>query len=171
MKKRVVYFMSIVFSILFVMACKSTPTATADSDAGGTEQTDGGDESLLLDIYSDYQGIVTDGAKEYTVKKGDTLSGIAKANYGEGVNGYFFPLIMFASKVIVVDPDKINPGQQLTIPDLQKNLNDIVARLQIKALLLDIAFIYDFKADHTKSALKARNETDRDGLVALSRSL
>jgi hypothetical protein len=176
-----VCFLAAVFSVLFVIACKSTPGTNSGEVQIETLETleideevvvdDAEDETLLLGIYDDYNGIVLDGAKEYTVKKGDTLSNIAKANYGQGSNGYYFPLIMFASKVVVADPDKIKPGQKLTIPNLQKNLEDRFARLHLKALLLDIAFIYDYKADHSRSALKARNERDRDGLVELSRSL
>lgn len=167
----------IVFSALFVVACKSTPEAGSVSAGAygsgqeGTVEDDEEDKTLLLGIYDHHQGIVLDGAKDYTVKWGDTLSDIAKSNYGEGSNGYYFPLIMFASKVVVSDPDKIIPGQRLTIPDLQKNLDDNYARAHLKSLLLDIAFIYDNKADRSRGALKARNERDRDGLVELSRSL
>lgn len=175
--KKTVYFLPVVFSVLFAMACKSTPEANSETagayGAGqaGTVENDEEDKTLLLDIYDAHQGIVLDGAKEYTVKWGDTLSGIAKANYGEGANGYYFPLIMLASKVVVSDPDRIKPGQKLTIPDLQKNLDDKYARSHLKSLLLDIAYIYDDKADRSGGALKARNRRDRDGLVALSRTL
>jgi hypothetical protein len=175
--KKIVYFLTIVFSVLFVVACKSTPQAglkTAGVENAKREATfedDEKDKTLLLDIYDDYHEIVLDGATEYTVKSGDTLSGIAKSNYGEGINGYYFPLIMFASKIIVSDPDKISPGQKLTIPDLQKNLDDKLARSHLKSMLLDIAFIYDDKADRSKGMLKTRNQRDRDGLVKLSRTL
>ena len=171
--KKIAYFLTIVFSALFVVTCKTTPqtnpVATAGVETPVNDHAE--DKALLLDIYDDYQGLILDGAKDYTVKWGDTLSGIAKLNYGEGINGYYFPLIMVASKVVVADPDSIQPGQKLTIPDLQKNLDDKYARSHLKALLLDIAHIYDSKADRSKDGLKARNERDRDGLVALSRTL
>jgi hypothetical protein len=176
--RKILFFLTIVFSVLFVMACKSTPgtnagdarteTPVADEEAA---DDDGEDETLLLGIYDDYNGIVLDGAKEYTVKRGDTLSKIAKTNYGQGINGYYFPLIMFASKVVIADPDKIKPGQKLIIPDLQKNLDDKLARSHLKSLLLDIALVYANKANRSRGGLKARNERDRDGLVGLSRSL
>jgi len=49
----------------------------------------------------------------YTVKKGDTLSAIAKAEYGDA-NKY--PVIFEANKPMLKDPDKIYPGQVLRIP-------------------------------------------------------
>ena len=49
----------------------------------------------------------------YTVKKGDTLSAIAKTQYGSA-NKY--PLIFDANKPMLKDPDKIYPGQVLRIP-------------------------------------------------------
>jgi nucleoid-associated protein YgaU len=49
----------------------------------------------------------------YTVKKGDTLSAIAKAEYGDA-NKY--PVIFEANKPMLKDPNKIYPGQVLRIP-------------------------------------------------------
>ncbi|MDR1230730.1 MAG: hypothetical protein LBK61_04945 [Spirochaetaceae bacterium] len=63
------------------------------------------------------------------------------------------------------------PGHTLTIPDLRQNLDNPVSRSQLKSMLLDIAFVYNGKSDITSGALKARNERDRDGLIALSRLL
>ena len=51
--------------------------------------------------------------KTYTVKAGDTLSKISKQFYGDG-NAYM--KIFNANKDKLKDPDKIQPGQQLTIP-------------------------------------------------------
>jgi nucleoid-associated protein YgaU len=52
-------------------------------------------------------------AGTYTVKSGDTLSKISKQFYGDG-NAYM--KIFNANKDKLKDPDKIQPGQQLTIP-------------------------------------------------------
>ena len=49
----------------------------------------------------------------YTVKVGDTLSGISKQVYG---NADLYGLIFDANRDQLKDPDKIQPGQQLTIP-------------------------------------------------------
>lgn len=53
--------------------------------------------------------------KIYTVKAGDTLSKIAKEQLGDA-NDYM--KIFNANKNILTDPDKIKPGQVLTIPEL-----------------------------------------------------
>ncbi len=53
-------------------------------------------------------------AKTYTVKAGDTLSKIAKQHYG---NANLYTKIFEANKDILRDPDKIQPGQVLKIPE------------------------------------------------------
>jgi len=52
-------------------------------------------------------------ATTYTVKAGDTLSKIAKEHLGDA-NAYM--KIFDANKSLLTDPDKIKPGQVLTIP-------------------------------------------------------
>lgn len=52
-------------------------------------------------------------AATYTVKAGDTLSKIAKEHLGDA-NAYM--KIFDANKDTLTDPDKIKPGQVLTIP-------------------------------------------------------
>ncbi|MBM3487260.1 MAG: peptidoglycan-binding protein LysM [Alphaproteobacteria bacterium] len=52
-------------------------------------------------------------ARFYTVQKGDNLSKIAKAHYGDA-NKY--PQIFEANKPRLKHPDKIYPGQMLRIP-------------------------------------------------------
>ena len=54
-------------------------------------------------------------AKYYTVVSGDTLSKIAKTQYGDA-NKY--PTIFEANKPMLSDPNKIYPGQVLRIPPL-----------------------------------------------------
>jgi len=49
----------------------------------------------------------------YTVKKGDTLSKIAKEQYG---NANAYMKIFEANKPMLTHPDKIYPGQSLRIP-------------------------------------------------------
>jgi nucleoid-associated protein YgaU len=51
--------------------------------------------------------------QSYTVKSGDTLSKIAKEFYG---NANAYMKIFEANKGTLSDPDKIKPGQVLTIP-------------------------------------------------------
>ena len=52
-------------------------------------------------------------ARTYTVKSGDTLSGIAKQHLGDA-NAYM--KIFEANRDQLSDPDKIKPGQVLKIP-------------------------------------------------------
>ncbi|QIE85130.1 peptidoglycan-binding protein LysM [Pseudomonas nitroreducens] len=53
-------------------------------------------------------------ARFVTVKKGDTLSAIAKAEYG---NANLYNKIFEANKPMLIHPDKIYPGQVLRIPE------------------------------------------------------
>jgi len=52
-------------------------------------------------------------ARYYTVVKGDSLSKIAKVQYGDAMK---YPVIFEANKPMLTDPDKIYPGQVLRIP-------------------------------------------------------
>jgi len=52
----------------------------------------------------------------YTVKKGDSLSKIAKAYYG---NAMKYPVIFEANREVIKDPDLIYPGQVLRIPKIK----------------------------------------------------
>jgi nucleoid-associated protein YgaU len=54
-------------------------------------------------------------SRTYTVQKGDTLSKIAKAMYG---NAGKYPVIFEANQPMLKHPDKIYPGQVLRIPAL-----------------------------------------------------
>jgi nucleoid-associated protein YgaU len=54
-----------------------------------------------------------DASRWYTVVRGDTLSAIAKSQYG---NANQYPKIFEANKPMLTSPDKIYPGQVLRIP-------------------------------------------------------
>ena len=56
----------------------------------------------------------TSGTKTYTVKSGDSLSKIAKAQYGDASE---WKRIYDANRDKIKDPDLIHPGQEFTIPD------------------------------------------------------
>jgi len=60
-------------------------------------------------------GVPAPEAKFYTVLKDDTLSKIAKAQYGDAMK---YPVIFEANKPMLSDPNKIYPGQVLRIPPL-----------------------------------------------------
>jgi hypothetical protein len=102
--------------------------------------------------------LILDGARNYTVKSGDTLVDIAKQFYN---NGYYYPVIFVANVPKIQDADVIEPGTQLIIPDLQRNLNDSGAREVIRLLLIG-----------TIPFENSRNRSDTaNGLRELSNSL
>jgi LysM repeat protein len=84
--------------------------------------------------------IILDGAQSYTVVSGDTLSSISRRFYN---NDDYFPIIMLGSSGVVSDPDKIEPGTRLTIPNLRRNLDDSGAKARIKSYFGEVASIYD----------------------------
>ena len=84
--------------------------------------------------------VILDGAQTHTVVAGDTLSNLSLRYYSDDL---YFPLIMLGSPGIVKDPDEIEPGMRLTIPNLRRNLDDAGAKARIKSYLVEIAAIYD----------------------------
>jgi hypothetical protein len=97
--------------------------------------------------------LILEGARQHRVVWGNTLSSISKRYYGSQ-NGYYFPVILLASRNVVSHPDVIIPGMILTIPDLNKNLADPQARSTIKSLLKETAQVYEKKGDaRTKNRL------------------
>jgi hypothetical protein len=134
-----------VVCLMMVLSCASTGEQFTQTEAN----------EAFEEIYNTFRSsLILEGAKQHLVTKGDTLSAITRNNYGTS-NGYYFPLIMLASSEVVLDPDLIEPGMLLTIPDLQKNLNNAKARAQIKKFLIRIAGVYDKKGDEkTRDRLK-----------------
>lgn len=51
----------------------------------------------------------------YTIQKGDSLSKIAKARYGDAMK---WQALFEANREVIKDPDLIYPGQQIRIPEL-----------------------------------------------------
>jgi nucleoid-associated protein YgaU len=71
------------------------------------------DDLLVVNAPSAAQGSGQPAATLYTVKKGDTLSAIAKTYYKDASK---YPRIFEANKPMLGDPNKIYPGQVLRIP-------------------------------------------------------
>jgi hypothetical protein len=116
-------------------ACKSAP-ANEQEDVNLSFET----------VYSKYENrLILDGATDYEVVSGDTLTRISRTKYGSD-KGYYFPLIMLASNDVVQDPDLIEPGMHLAIPDLQRNLDDPGARQAMKDFFNEIADVYAQKS-------------------------
>ncbi|MDR2313299.1 MAG: LysM peptidoglycan-binding domain-containing protein [Spirochaetaceae bacterium] len=98
------------------------------------------------------EGIILDGATNYIVVKGDTLAEIAASKYGTG-NRYFFPLIHLANPALVKNPDLIEVGDSLTIPNLQRNLNDAGAKAAIRDAMLATATQYERQSKPRAAAI------------------
>jgi hypothetical protein len=145
MKKRIVFGLLMVVCSLVIIACGSSPApAPVAQTPPPAEQP---------------RGLVLDGAGNYTVVRGDTLAGIAASKYG-GSNMYFFPLIRLANASAVTDPDVIEVGTTLVIPDLQRNLNNAGANALIRADMLAIASQYE-KQGKPNAASTLRNLATR----------
>ena len=131
MKKRIIFGLFIVaLSVLVVAGCATPapkPAAAAPTKAPAAETP---------------QGLVLDGAANYTTVKGDTLADIAASRYG-GSNMYFFPLIRLANASVVPNPDEIEIGTNLVIPNLQRNLDNVGANALIRVDMLAIAGQYE----------------------------
>ena len=119
-------------------------------------------------LYNKYANrLIMDGATDYEVVPGDTLTRISRTQYGAG-NGYYFPLIMLASNDVVQDPDLIEPGMRLSIPDLQRNLDDSGARQAMKDFFAEIAEVYEQKsASEERTVLRNLAVQTRQGLLDL----
>ena len=147
MKKAIIILISVMLVFSFV-SCKTTMTQEQVNNA-------------FEQVYDKYQSsLIMTGAQTYTVVRGDTLTSITKKFYPND-SGFYFPVIMLASNDVVLDPDLIQPGMKLTIPDLKANLNNANARAKIKSYLLEIADVYRKKG----------NEAEQKGLQDLSKSL
>ena len=158
-----------VAAAIFSFSCASEPQQTEQRPAQQTTQNDEQEQ-----VYDNYRSkLDLTGARNYTVVKGDTLSEITRAQYGNltGVgnagkrNGFYFPVIILASDANIADPDLIEPGMQLRIPDLRRNLDNSETRKAIKDCLQDIAGVYSRKGE------KQYAKTTNEGLRALSGSL
>jgi hypothetical protein len=103
--------------------------------------------AALEKVYDKYQSaLIMNGAESYTVVSGDTLSAITRKFYPND-SAFYFPVIMLASNEVVLDPDLIEPGMKLTIPNLKANLDNAAAKGNIKSYLLEIADVYADKGD------------------------
>ena len=165
MKKFTVVF--VLFLAVFVLfSCKSTASGAKIEGEVTQEKVD----DALGQIYNTYRpSLDLSGAQNYAVVRGDSLSDITRKYYGDlkdvgdagSRNGFYFPVIMLASEGKIVDPDLIEPGMQLKVPDLKKNLNNPSARKAIKDCLNDVAYVYS----------KKNKPAEEEGLKKLAASL
>jgi hypothetical protein len=126
--RRIVLAVLLIMSVLLAVSCKATPK---DMD------------SRYRSLYDANTGLDLSGARYYTVKSGDTLSYISRSFYGDG---FYYPVIMLASRGVVINPDKIAPGMDLTIPDMERNKANPNARKSMKNCLNGFAKIEKLRA-------------------------
>ena len=163
--KKMLLFSVLILSMMTVFACKSTPEPAPTPDPAPTTSTPAPATPTPAPATSTpstpapttpapvtpapvtptRDGLILDGSTTHTVRSGDYLAAIAWNYYRDG---YFYPVIMLGSRDVVLDPDKIDVGMLLTIPDLEKNLNDAGTRARIKQFLLEIAVIEDSRGRH-----------------------
>ncbi|MDR1249562.1 MAG: LysM peptidoglycan-binding domain-containing protein [Treponema sp.] len=143
-------------------SCKSAPVEEEQDNVNLSFET----------VYNKYEGkLILDGATDYEVRSGDTLTRISREKYGSG-KGYYFPLIMLASTDVVHDPDLIEPGMRLSVPDLQRNLDDPGARQAMKEFFADIADVYEWKStNEERLVLRNLAVQTRQGLLQLVEEL
>ena len=108
-------------------------------------------EEKFKDMYDATTGLDYTGAVKYTVKKGDTLSNISRNIY---YDGFYYPVIMLASRGVVMNPDIIEPGMELTIPNLEINKANDNCRKSIKNCLNGMADIERAKINPNKGLLE-----------------
>lgn len=143
MKKTIFVLVALVAAILLA-SCKSTGATQEDLDKSFSK------------VYDSYSELVNlDGAEIYTVVSGDTLTGISKKYYGN-TNGYYFPLIMIASNETVLDPDLIEPGMELTVPNFDKNIRDTEQAKKLKPYFKDIANVYKLKSTNGAADIREK---------------
>ena len=144
-KKLFFGFLIIALSIMVFATCGSAPAPKSEPAPAPTAQQP--------------EGLDLSGAANYTVVRGDTLAEIAASRYG-GSNMYYFPLIRLANAGVVSDPDEIEVGTNLVIPDLQRNLNNSSAKDLIKNDMLAVAGQYD-RQSKPNAAATLRNLANR----------
>ena len=137
MKKIILLALSLV-TVFGMISC----TTTSTMDPAAMKQA--AINKSFDEVYSSHAGdLVMDGAKTYTVKKGDTLTAITKTFYaGDDENGYYFPIIMLASRNVVSDPELITPGMKLTIPNFEKNIKDKAVAKKMSTFFRDLTGVY-----------------------------
>lgn len=129
---------------IFAVSCKSAASGAPnekDEPISKSEQED--IDEAFQTVYDQYRaGLILEGATTYTVVQKDTLTKIAKKVWGANYDPYYFPVFILASEEKISDPDLIEPGMTLIIPDLKRNLDDTAARANIKSFLKEVAGVY-----------------------------
>jgi len=138
--KKTVLAAALIISVMLAVSCKSTPK---DADV------------QYKRLYDANTGLDLTGAMTYMVRPGDTLNDISRSFYDDG---FYYPVIMLASHGVVVNPDKILPGMELTIPDLERNKASADSRRSMKNCLNGFADIESKKANPNQALITGFRE-------------
>jgi hypothetical protein len=136
--KKVVLIAALIISVMLVMLVLSCKIGLKDMD------------ERYRKLYDANTGLDLTGAGAYTVKDGDTLADISRRAYNDG---FYYPVIMLASRGVVINPDKIKPGMTLTIPDLERNIADNKSRRSMKNCLHGFANIEKTKQNPNQALI------------------
>jgi len=158
--KNIVFCLVLVFSLFVFFACGGTPppapaaSPPSSPEAPSSQPSPPSSPEAPPTVAPPERAhdLVLDGAETYTVIHRDTLSHIARIKYR---NGFYYPLIIMASRDLVEDQDYIEIGMVLTIPNLQANLNDARARASMKAFFLEVADITNRKRPKDAAGLRS----------------
>lgn len=139
--KNISVLLSVILMVLVSFSCATNSGSSKKSQLSQDELN-----VLFNDAYDKNQSaVILDGAQTYVVVEGDTMNKISTKFYGSNYE-YIFPMIMQASRNVVVDPLLIEPGMRLTIPDFSINI-DPTNRMEIALLVGRFASIYEKKGD------------------------
>jgi hypothetical protein len=156
--KNIVFCLVLFLSFFVLFACATPPPAPTPAPVTSPSSPESPPSQPSPPVVAPPEranDLVLDGAETYMVVRRDTLSQIAKVKYGAN-NGFYYPLIIMASRDLVEDQDYIEPGMALTIPNLQANLNDDRARASMKSFFLEIADITDQQYKRPRDAAGLR---------------
>ena len=162
MKNIVKFIVLAVVGVLFVASCQSKPETKPQPQPQPPPTPVVVEEVTPVKVEEVKQVVENTTAvdfTEYTVKKGDTLSQIAEKFYGSKDRAYFFPIIVAytfdsMSKINVssdsvslqiADPDVIEPGTVLRIPDFDAFMASTVHVTLVKPLFEKFAVRYENK--------------------------
>jgi hypothetical protein len=157
--KNMVLFVILILAVLLVASCGSCTSAESASspvpESAHLSQLYPQPQYQIIDVARHSSNIILDGAVNYTVRSGDILTEIARNFYQDGS---YYPLIMMVCDDIVIDPDKIEPGMILTIPDLNRNIADTKAKYSMNSFFARIADIEEQRGRYNTAVL-IRNHT------------
>lgn len=154
MKNFLRFALLVAVSVLFVTACESKPEPKPEETPVPVVVEEPTPEPEPMP-----EPVLTVNYREYTVKNGDTLSQIAETFYGSKDRAYFFPIIIaytldsftkvnVGGQSVTVnfdDPDIIEPGTVLRIPNFEEFMNSKLHIEAVKPLFERVARRYENK--------------------------